>query len=306
MPTPLDLGEVWALWRPFLAKRHQGNIRDGNISLWEISYFRCVRNFLLNSQATVRNKVVSKFSHLGASPPHRRFFNSSMIRNAWPCPSQRGGTVLAPKGATTSAPALGTQWPFLHQAHCHCPADLEAETGAPSPLVLPHPLSFPRGGWGTVTCSTQKCLLQLTVLLWQNHHPRVLPKAFQWKVVSMCKSSRSSGAGPRKFAPRQSRSRSPYIGSPLNVSYAEFFRFMLQFLCLQMCVYGGSAVPEGGLGDRHLVTVPQGGLGDHHLVTVPQGAVGDRHLVTVPQGVVGDRLPWAGEGQRGGRNGCHR
>ena len=41
---------------------------------------------------------------------------------------------------------------------------------------------------------------------------------------------------------------------------------MLQFLCLQMCVYGGSVVLQGG--------------------------VGDRHLVTVPQGVVGDRLPW--------------
>ena len=64
----------------------------------------------------------------------------------------------------------------------------------PPPLVLPHPLSFPRGGWGTVTCSTQNFSLQLTVLLWQNHHPRVLPKAFQWKVVSMCKSSRSSRA----------------------------------------------------------------------------------------------------------------
>ena len=62
-----------------------------------------------------------------------------------------------------------------------------------------------------------------------------------------------------------SRSRSLYIGSPLNVSYSVFFRFMLQFLRLQMCVYG----------------------------------VGDRQLVTVPQGVVGDRLPWGGEGQGG-------
>ena len=44
-----------------------------------------------------------------------------------------------------------------------------------------------------------------------------------------------------------------------------------------MCVYGGSAVPQGELGDRH--------------------------LVTVPQGVVGDRLPWGGEGQGGGRAG---
>ena len=42
-----------------------------------------------------------------------------------------------------------------------------------------------------------------------------------------------------------SRSRSPYIGSPLNVSYAEFFRFMLHFLCLQMCMYGGSVRVRG-------------------------------------------------------------
>ena len=57
-------------------------------------------------------------------------------------------------------------------------------------------------------------------------------------------------------------------------AYAEFFRFMLQFLCLQMYVYGGGVVPQGG--------------------------VGDRHLVTIPQGVVGDRLPWGGERQGGG------
>ena len=41
-------------------------------------------------------------------------------------------------------------------------------------------MAFP-GGVGGVTCSTQNFSLQLTVLLWQNHHPRVLPKAFQWK-----------------------------------------------------------------------------------------------------------------------------
>ena len=59
-------------------------------------------------------------------------------------------------------------------------------------------------------------------------------------------------------------------------AYAEFFRFMLQFLCLQMCVYGGGVVPQGG---------------------------GGRHLVTIPQGVVGDRLPWGGERQGGGGGG---
>ena len=50
---------------------------------------------------------------------------------------------------------------------------------------------------------------------------------------------------------------------------------MLQFLCLQMCVYGGGVVPQGG--------------------------VGDRRLVTIPQGVVGDRLPWGGERHGGVR-----
>ena len=38
------------------------------------------------------------------------------------------------------------------------------------------------------------------------------------------------------------------MDSPLNVSYAVFFRFALQFLCLKMCVYGGSTVPQGGGG----------------------------------------------------------
>ena len=42
----------------------------------------------------------------------------------------------------------------------------------------------------------------------------------------------------------------------------------------QMCVYGGGAVPQGGLGDRH--------------------------LATIPQGVVGDRLPWVGNDKGGG------
>ena len=42
-----------------------------------------------------------------------------------------------------------------------------------------------------------------------------------------------------------------------------------------MCMYGGGAVPQGG--------------------------VGDCHLATVPQEVVGDRLPWGGERQGGGR-----
>ena len=36
--------------------RGGGGFRDGNISLWEISYFKCVQNFPLNFQAAVRNR----------------------------------------------------------------------------------------------------------------------------------------------------------------------------------------------------------------------------------------------------------
>ena len=44
-----------------------GGFRGRNISLWEISYFKCVRNFPLNFHcATVRNKPGAKFSHWGA------------------------------------------------------------------------------------------------------------------------------------------------------------------------------------------------------------------------------------------------
>ena len=135
-------------------------------------------------------------------------------------------------------------------------------------LVPPPPLSFPTpcpspGGGGRHLLNPKFWVAAHCVFYGKTTTQECCPKH------SSGKCSRSSGAGPRKFTPSWSRSRSLYIGSPLNASYDEFFRFMLQFLCLQMCVYGGSAV----------------------------GGVGDRHLVTVPQGVVGDRLPRGGEGQ---------
>ena len=42
-----------------------GGFHGGNISLWEISYIKCVRTFPLNFQAAVRNKLGAKFSHWG-------------------------------------------------------------------------------------------------------------------------------------------------------------------------------------------------------------------------------------------------
>ena len=118
------------------------------------------------------------------------------------------------------------------------------------PDPTPPPLSFPtpcpslggRGGPSLAQpkifcCSSLFCCGKTTTQ--ECCPPRML-------LVSMCKSSKSSGAGPRKLTPSWSRRRSPHIGSPLNISYAEIFRFILQFLYLQMCVYGGSAVPQGG------------------------------------------------------------
>ena len=112
------------------------------ILLWEISYFKCGRSFLLNSQAPVRNQLVSKFGRFGVSPHRRSCFVSSMIRSAWPCSDQSGGIVLVPEGATTSAPALGTHCLVLFAAGpLSLPlADLEAETDteidAPDELSL--------------------------------------------------------------------------------------------------------------------------------------------------------------------------
>ena len=46
--------------------------------------------------------------------------------------------------------------------------------------------TFPKGNGFPKICLRLPSLLPRR----QNHHPRVLPKAFEWKVVSMCKSSR--------------------------------------------------------------------------------------------------------------------
>ena len=48
------------------------------------------------------------------------------------------------------------------------------------------------------------------------------------------------------------------------------FCFAMQFLCLKMCVHGGSAVPQGGMGDRHLATAPRDVAGDR----LPSGGAG--------------------------------
>ena len=61
-----------------------------------------------------------------------------------------------------------------------------------------------------------------------------------------------------------------------------FFRFAVQFLCLKMCVHGGSIVPRRGDG------------------------VEDPHVATVLHRVAGDRLPWVGQDRGGGLSFCLR
>ena len=146
--------------------------------------------------------------------------------------------------------------------------------------VVPHPLSFPGGGGGGPSlgqpkifrCGSLCCCVGGCVVGHYHLHP-----LHSWQDILLTFAEmeldnttmvppgtsvmfiRSTGepvlaqvvglmAGPRNFTLSRSRSRSPYIGSPLNASYAECFRFMLQFLCLQMCVYGWGVVPQGGWG----------------------------------------------------------
>ena len=107
---------------------------------------------------------------------------------------------------------------------------------------------------------------------WPKHHPRMLPQSIPV----------ASGEHVQGFKVKWSTTKifytEPVIGSPLNASYVEFFRFVGQFLCPKMCVCSGSTVPHGG--------------------------VGDCHLAPVPPGVAGDRLPWGRVGQGGGGGQC--
>ena len=151
------------------------------------------------------------------------------------------------------------------------------------PRAVPHPLSFPRGGGGGPSlgqpkifrCGSLCCCVGGCVVGHYHLHP-----LHSWQDILLTFGEVELD-NTTMFPPGtsvmfiRSTGEPPYIGSPLNASYAECFRFMLQVLCLQMCVYGWGVVPQGG--------------------------VGDRHLVTIPQGVVGDCLPWGGERHGGGR-----
>ena len=159
----------------------------------------------------------------------------------------------------------------------------------PPPLVVPHPLLFPGGGGGAslgqpkiFRCGSLCCCVGDCVVGHYHLHP-----LHSWQDILLTFAEMEVDS-TTMFPPGTSVMFICSTGEPVLAqvvghsehgdAYAEFFRFMLQFLCLQMCVYSGGVVPQGG--------------------------VGDRHLVTIPQGVVGNRFPWGGERQGGGIKDC--
>ena len=156
--------------------------------------------------------------------------------------------------------------------------------GNPPPFVLPHPLSFPGGGGGAslgqpkiFRCGSLCCCVCDCVV----GHCHLYP-LYSWQDILLTFAEmeldsttmfppgtnvlfiRSTGEPvlAQVVGHSEHGDASPYNGTPLNTSHAEFFRFMLQFLCLQMCVYGSSAVPQGGWGTVTWQPSPRGWWGD--------------------------------------------
>ena len=75
-----------------------GKFRDGNISLWEISYFKCARNFPLNFQATVRNKPGAKFSIVESFEMRKRLVAAQNREELW---ARNASTCLPPPCAAS-------------------------------------------------------------------------------------------------------------------------------------------------------------------------------------------------------------
>ena len=170
----------------------------------------------------------------------------------------------------------------------------------PPPLVVPYHLSFPGGGGlslgqpkifrcGSLCCCVGDCVvghchlhplhswqdILLTFAEMELDSTTMFPPATN--VMFICSTEEPVLAqviGHSEHGDAYRRITYDRDGKTVLHDHASVRRLsLLQFLCLQMCVYGGGAVP--------------------------QGVVGDCHLATVPQGVVGDRLPWGGERQGG-------
>ena len=174
-------------------------------------------------------------------------------------------------GGTCCGRGISLQW-YRHV----CDAPSHWGLYPPPPLSFPAPFpSLEGGGGGPSLGEPQKG---------PSHRPRVLSKAFLWKVVSMFKNSRSNGAGRRNSTPSESRSKFPYIGSPLGARMIFILLHYLlsfvtvtssahqRFLC---CVISSSAaisVPHSVRVQRYYG--PLGGGGGPSLGDRPPGGGG--------------------------------
>ena len=142
-------------------------------------------------------------------------------------------------------------------------------------MSFPASCPSPGGGGGPSLGEPQKGPSQ---------RPRVLSKAFLWKVVSMFKNSRSNGEGQGNSTPSESRSKFHYIGSPLSARMIFILlHYLLSFVTVTSsayqhflcCVISSSAaisVPHSVRVRRHYS--PPGGGGGLSLGDRPPGGGG--------------------------------
>ena len=135
----------------------------------------------------------------------------------------------------------------------------QSELPPPPPLVVPHPLLFPGARVGGLSlgqpkifhCGSSCCCVGYCVVGHYHLHP-----LHSWQDILLTFAGMELDS-TTMFPPRTSVMFIRSTGEPVLAqvvghsehgdAYAEFFRFMLQFLCLQMCVYGGGGVvPQGG------------------------------------------------------------
>ena len=102
-------------------------------------------------------------------------------KNIEPC-AHRARTVRAPCAHRATTPPLCCCVGDCVVGHCH----LYPLHSWQDILLTFAEGTFPKGNGFPKICLRLPSLLPRR----QNHHPRVLPKAFHWKVESMCKSSR--------------------------------------------------------------------------------------------------------------------
>ena len=143
--------------------------------------------------------------------------------------------------------------------------NISLEVPPPTPLSFPIPGCSPGGGVvGDRHLVNPKffvaahCVVMWVTVLWGTatcipctHGRTFCSLPLKWNLT----------AQPRHFTPSRSRSRSPYIGSPLNTSYAEMLSFYAAISVPANVRVRWWCGPPGGVGGPSLGNRPPGGGG---------------------------------------------